>query len=156
MNGRRLSVGIWLLLVVLALAYTATRVSIESDFSVFLPRGLNESQRTFVAQLRNGAVSRLVLIALEDDEPQALARLSDAFAAALDKDPAFIYVNNGGSGFAQRELDSIAAVRYVLSDRVTSDRFSAEGLRAALEKRLEGLAGSAGESLEPQIGRAHA
>ncbi len=144
MNARRLSLGIWFLLVVLALAYATTRLSIESDFSVFLPRGLNDSQRTFLAQLRNGAVSRLVLIALEDDEPQALAKLSTAFAAALDKDPVFNYVNNGGSAFAQRELNSIAAVRYVLSDRVTADRFSADGLRAALEKRLEGLAGSAG------------
>jgi predicted exporter len=144
MSARRLSLGIWLLLVVLALAYATTRLSIESDFSVFLPRGLNDSQQTFLAQLRNGAVSRLVLIALEDDEPQALAKLSAAFAGALDKDPSFTYVNNGGSAFAQRELNSIAAVRYVLSDRVTSDRFSAGGLRAALEKRLEGLAGSAG------------
>jgi predicted exporter len=130
--------------VVLALAYATTEVSVEYDFSVFLPRGLNDAQRTFLAQLRNGSVSRLVLIALDNDEPQSLAKLSASLATAVEKDPAFTYVNNGGSAFAQRELNSIAAVRYVLSDRVTSDRFSAEGLRAALEKRLEGLAGSAG------------
>ena len=129
---------------VLALAYAATRVSIESDFSVFLPRGINDSQRTFLAQLRNGAVSRLVLIALENDDPQALAKLSAACRNAREGSDASTYVNNGGSDFAQRELNSIAALRYVLSDRVTSDRFSADGLRAALEKRLEGLAGSAG------------
>jgi len=144
MTARGLSVVSWLVLVVLALAYATTRVSVESDFSVFLPRGLNDAQSTFLAQLRNGSVSRLVLIALDNDEPQALAKLSASLATGLEKDPAFTYVNNGGSAFAQRELNSIAAVRYVLSDRVTSDRFSAEGLRAALEKRLEGLAGSAG------------
>ena len=144
MTARGLSLVSSLVLVVLALVYAATRVSVESDFSVFLPRGLNDAQSTFLAQLRNGSVSRLVLIALDNDEPQALAKRSASLAAALEKDPAFTYVNNGGSAFAQRELNSIAAVRYVLSDRVTSDRFSAEGLRTALEKRLEGLAGSAG------------
>lgn len=144
MSARGLSLVSWLVLVVLALAYATTRVSVESDFSVFLPRGLDDAQRTFLAQLRSGAVSRLVLIALDGDAPPALAKLSAGFAAALEKEPSFTYVNNGGSAIAQRELSSIAAVRYVLSDRVTSDRFSAAGLRAALEKRLEGLAGSAG------------
>ena len=35
-------------------------------------------------------------------------------------------------------------LRYVLSDRVTTERFTADRLRTALEDRLEGLAGSAG------------
>jgi predicted exporter len=121
MSARGMSLVSWLVLVVLALAYATTRVSVESDFSVFLPRGLNDAQRTFLAQLRNGSVSRLVLIALDNDEPQSLAKLSASLATALEKDPAFTYVNNGASAFAQRELNSIAAVRYVLSDRVTSD-----------------------------------
>ena len=84
MSARAKSVGAWLVLVGLALAYVATRLSIEADFSVFLPRGLTDSQRLFVAQLQHGATSRLLLIALEKDDTRVLADLSRALAAKLE------------------------------------------------------------------------
>jgi len=47
-----------------------------------------------VDQLREGAVSRLMLIGIEGAPPQRLARLSEGLTAKLATLPAFAYVNN--------------------------------------------------------------
>lgn len=144
MSVRARNVGLGVLVVALAVGYAATHVSIESDFSVFLPRGLTDSQRLVAAQLQHGATSRLLLIAIDNDTAPALADISRALATKLDPDPAFTYINNGSSAFAQRELEAIEHHRYVLSDKVTAGAFAADGLHASLLERLERLSGSAG------------
>ncbi len=144
MSPRARSVSICLLVIAVALGYAATRLSIESDFSVFLPRGLTDSQKLVAAQLQHGAASRLLLIAIENEPPPRLAEISRALTAKLAADQAFVYVNNGAAELTQREFETIARYRYVLSDKVAAATFTVDGLRASLQERLERLSGSAG------------
>jgi predicted exporter len=124
-------------------AYAFTHVRIGADFSAFLPAGANAGQRALVSQLREGAAGRLLLIALGGEEPASLARASRALAQALLGAPQFRYAANGDAAQGERDLQFIVAHRYALSRGVDAERFSVEGLRAALAQRLEGLYGSA-------------
>lgn len=133
-----------LLLTALALSYAFTRITIDSDYSAFLPAGASETQRVFMRELRDGVVSRIVLVELSGPAPEDVADASRKLSRALAASPAFRYVSNGGTGFGQRELTLLERHRYVLSDAVESPgHFARDGLRAALEQRLEALGGSA-------------
>jgi len=125
--------------------YALRHVTLDSDYSAFLPAGTSETQRALMRELREGLGSRVVLIALGGVPPAALADASRKLAAALEASPAFRYVNNGSGSVGQRELALIGEHRYALSDRLdAADPFSREALRAALEERLAALGSSAG------------
>jgi predicted exporter len=144
MNARRASVAGWVLLVLAALAYVATSLSISADFSAFLPKGQNEAQRILNRELRDGLASRLLLIELSHDDPHSLARISRVMARTLRADPAIRYVANGEATLDAPDLAFIERHRYLLSDRIDAAHFDTAQLRAALEERLEGLAGGGG------------
>ena len=64
-----------LLLAALSL-YSARAVRIEADFSAFLPPSATPEERLLVAQLREGLVARLMLVALHGGDEKALAQAS--------------------------------------------------------------------------------
>src|SRR6185295_14293024 len=136
-------VGAWLVFVAACIAVIA-RTSITTDISAFLPRSPTPAQQLLVEQLRDGVVSRLILIGIEGAAPEPLARLSKQLTAALRKQDGFASVNNGEeAGFAQ-DREFLRRNRYLLSPAVAPGRFSAEGLRARLEENLQLLASPAG------------
>jgi len=129
--------------VVAALGYYAlAHVRVSADFSAFLPAGADARQRAVVTQLREGSAGRLLLIALGGADPAQVAAASKALAQGLSSRPQFRYAVNGDAARAQRDFDFILAHRYALSPGLDAARFGAEGLRAALAERLEGLYGS--------------
>jgi predicted exporter len=143
---RRYGALIALAAVVAAGGYYALRhISLDSDYSAFLPRGTSEAQRTLIRELREGLGSRVVLVALDGAAPSSLAQTSRALVQALLKTENFRYANNGEAELGERELTLITANRYALSDRLDAgEPFSKSQLRSALEDRLESLSGSAG------------
>jgi len=134
----------WLLAVGLALLYVSSRLTVDTDFSAFLPAATSGTQRFLVTELKEGVASRLLLVELGGDTPAALADVSAGLARRLRSDSQFSYVNNGGVEFGARDLEALRANRYVLSDAVTAERFTTEGLREALAARLRALATGAG------------
>jgi len=137
------AVAAWLVFVAVCVAAIA-RTTFTTDISAFLPRSPTPAQRILVEQLRDGVVSRLVLIGIEGAAPETLARLSKRLAAALRGQDGFASVNNGeDAGFA-RDREFLWRNRYLLSPGVTPARFSADGLRAQLEENLQLLASPAG------------
>ena len=62
----------------------------------------------------------------------------------LMANPEFRFVANGEGAIGAVELALIERHRYQLSDRVDAAHFDEDALRAALEERLEGLAGGGG------------
>lgn len=126
------------------LALAAQRVRIEADFSAFLPPSSTAEERLLVAQLREGLVSRLMLVALEGGDDRSLARASRALAARLAADPAFEFVANGGSEQFAGTLAVLMRWRYALSPAVDPGRFTAPALKASLEEGLANLASPAG------------
>ena len=78
----RMRVGIWLGFL-LACAIIVARSHYGADLAAFLPSSPSPTQRFLVDELREGVVSRLVLIGIEGREQDKLAALSRTLAARL-------------------------------------------------------------------------
>ena len=141
--AQRWCIAAWLALVAASIA-VAARTTFTTDISAFLPRSPTPEQRILVEQLREGVVSRLMLIGIEGSAPHALARASRQMAAELRKHPAFVSVDNGDDAGSAGEREFLWRNRYLLSSAVTPERFSVRALRAGLEENLRLLGSPAG------------
>ena len=146
-TGSRSAVAVWLAFIALC-AVVISRTEFVSDLSAFLPRSPTPVQQVLVDQLRDGVVSRLVLIGLEGEEPARLADVSRRMAARLRADDGFASVANGDDAGTERDREFLWRNRYLLSRAVTPERFSPAGLRAALEESLQLLGSPAGILLQ--------
>lgn len=140
---RRLAIGLWLAFFALSLAVIA-RTSFTADLSAFLPRSPTPEQQLLVDQLKDGTVSRMLLVGVRGDDAAARAAVSREMAARLRTRPDFVAVNNGEAVGADKDRALLFDNRYLLSDAVSPARFSVEGLRAAIGETLELLASPAG------------
>jgi predicted exporter len=145
LSGRsaRVAVGLWLLFL-LACAAVVSRTSFTADLSAFLPRAPSAEQQLLVDQLREGLVSRLILLGIEGGDAAGRAALSKAVAAKLRTDPRFASVNNGEPVNQASDQRFLYAHRYLLSPTVTPERFSPDGLKAAVGESFDLLASPAG------------
>ncbi|MCL4802188.1 MAG: hypothetical protein KJ025_21530, partial [Burkholderiales bacterium] len=149
--ARALPLGIWAAAVAACLWIVLARTSYTADLTAFLPRSTTPAQALLVGQLRDGVAARLVLIALEGADAPALAASSRALARRLRESGAFGYVANGESALAREDRAAVFAHRYALSPAVTPERFTEQGLRAALERTLEVLASPLGPLVRPTL-----
>ena len=145
--GRRWALGAWVALVLGCMAQLA-RTEFSTDLSAFLPRSPSAAEQLLVEQLRDGAVSRLMLLGVEGDSPGRLAQISKRLAASLRASGRFASVANGDEAGFDKDRDVLWRYRYLLSPAVNSERFSAAGLRASLEELLAQLASPAGVLLQ--------
>jgi predicted exporter len=144
MNRQRMRVlALWLGCVGIA-AMVVARAHYITDLSAFLPANPTPIQQLLVGQLRDGPASRLILIAFEQGDASARAHLSAATAQRLRRDPQFSNVNNGEPVTAEADREFLFQHRYLLSDSVSPERFSAPGLHAAIADTIEDLASPAG------------
>jgi predicted exporter len=139
----RTGLVIWLLLLALA-GVLVWRTPVGADLSAFLPRSPTPAQQLLVDELREGAVSRMLLVGIEGPPAPMLAALSEALRKRLGSDPAFAYVNNGAQALLEADGKFLLEHRYLLSNGVRSERFTPAGLRSALQASYELLASSAG------------
>ena len=109
----------------------------STDMSAFLPRSPNAAQQILVDQLREGVVSRLILLAIEGADPDTLAALSKALAGNLRAGEGFGIVNNGEPAALARDRDVLWRNRYLLSPAVMPGHFSPAALHAALETDVQ-------------------
>ena len=131
-SGRLTVVALWIAgLLLCGAVILSTRFS--TDMSAFLPRSPNAAQQILVDQLREGVVSRLILLAVEGADPDTLAALSKAMAHDLRAGNGFGNVNNGEVEALSRDHDLLWRNRYLLSPAVTAGHFTAATLHAALE-----------------------
>ena len=134
---------IWLGCVVLA-AVVVARARYISDLSAFLPANPTPSQQLLVDQLRDGPASRLILIAIEQGDAAARARASQSLVERLRRDPQFSAVNNGEAIAGQRDREFLFHNRYLLSESVTAQRFTASGLGDAIRETIGNLTSPGG------------
>jgi predicted exporter len=125
----------------------------SADLSAFLPRSPSAAQQLLVDQLREGAVGRVMLLAIEGADPAARAAASRGLAERLRRDARFAYVASGAAGSLERERRLLFEHRYLLSPAVTAERFSAAGLRAAIGETLDTVASSAGGLAQSLLAR---
>lgn len=141
--AQRWCIAAWLAFVVASIAVVA-RTTFTTDISAFLPRSPTPEQRILVEQLREGVVSRLMLIGIEGASPEVLARASKQMAAELRKHEAFVSIDNGDDAGSAGDRDFLWRNRYLLSSAVAPERFSVRALRERLEENLRLLASPAG------------
>ncbi|KWF02530.1 MMPL family transporter [Burkholderia pseudomultivorans] len=140
---QRRAVLVWLLALV-ACGIAISRASFTADLSAFLPCSPSAGQQVLVDQLRDGIVSRLILVAIDGGDAATRAALSRRVAGTLRVDPQFAAVNNGEAVNEARDRQFVFEHRYLLSPAVTPQRFSAAGLHQALGDSLDLLSSSAG------------
>ncbi|MBN3858530.1 MMPL family transporter, partial [Paraburkholderia sp. Ac-20340] len=140
---QRWAVPVWLLFL-LACAAVIARTPFSTDLSAFLPSAPSASQRVLVDQLRDGVVSKLILVAIEGGDPATRAQLSKQVAARLRADPQFAALHNGEAVNDARDQQFVFTHRYALSPAVTPQHFTEAGLHAALGDSLDLLSSSAG------------
>ena len=136
----RAAVAAWLILVTACGYWLTQRLVLTTDMSAFLPQAATPAQEILIGQMRSGVTSRLLLIAIEGASESGLANASAGLADQLARSGQFENVANGDAARTAKDLERIFALRYVLSPGVSAERFTAEGLRAALQESLALLA----------------
>ncbi|MDO8373066.1 MAG: MMPL family transporter [Polaromonas sp.] len=142
---RRQFLPVWLWLAfLLVCGAIISRTQITTDLSAFMPRNPTAEQQLLMDQLKDGLASRLILVGIEGEDGPARARLSKEVARSLRADPAFVAVNNGEPVNKERDRTYLFNNRYLLSPLVNPERFSVDGLHAALAESIDLLASPAG------------
>jgi predicted exporter len=139
----RPAVWLWLAAGVIALA-VALRSPVVADLSGFLPDAPLPSQKILIEQLRDGPAARMVLLSIEGGDEAARAQASRALATRLRGDPQFVQVANGEPESSAADRKHVFENRYLLSDGVTPEAFSAAGLRESIRASIEGVASGTG------------
>jgi predicted exporter len=152
MAPRRLALAAWLAGLALCV-FQILHTRFVADLSAFLPSAPTAEQRFLVDQLRDGAISRVMLMGIEGSDAATRARVSNAVAQKLRGDSLFASVSNGAAAGFERERDLLLANRYALSPSVSPQRFTVEGLRAAIGDTVELLASQAGLMVKPLVTR---
>ncbi len=147
-RSSRWAIAVWLATVLVCAAVIA-RTEFSADLSAFLPRSPTPVQQVLVQQLREGVVSRLILIGIEGGTPAALAQTSKRLATDLRKQQEiFATVNNGEDAATAKDREFLWSNRYLLSPAVNEGHFSSAELRVALEEALQLLTSPAGVLLK--------
>jgi len=148
----RLALLVWLAGLV-ACALVVARGRFTADMSAFLPQRPSATQQVLVEQLREGSLSRLLLIGIEGGDAPARARLSKQLAARLVASGQFAGVQNGDAAAFAKDREILFGHRYLLSPAVTPERFTEAGLRQAIADSIDLLASPAGLSLKSLLPR---
>lgn len=125
----------------------------SADISFFLPARPTVAQQVLVDQLKEGAVSRLLMLAVEGGDATQRAGLSRDLRRRLAALPEFVSVQNGDAGSQDAARDFLLRHRYLLSPAVTPERFTVGGLQAAISNSIDLLASPAGMLLKPYLTR---
>ncbi len=142
----------WVLLATLA-AVIAARTRYTTDLSAFLPRSPTATQQLLVEQLREGPAARLIIAAIEGGSAATRAQVSMQMSRALRGQSGFALVQNGDATSLEHDRQFLFAHRYVLSDAVTAEHFSAAGLHAAIAASIDSLASPEGPLVKPLFPR---
>src|SRR5690606_17539286 len=140
----------WVVLLAVLTWFVERHLDIGTDLRLFLPSPTSAEEQLLLEEIGEGPGSRVLVIALGGDTPEALADASRELAAALAENDAFRFVSNG-----EVSMDSVApellVYRYLLSPTLDEHRFDTEYLRAQLQARARDLASPAGALLEQWI-----
>lgn len=142
-RSARWALSAWLALALACITVIA-RTQFTSDLSAFLPRSPSPTQQVLVEQLRDGVVSRLILIGVEGGPAERLAEISKHVAASLRASDRFAAINNGEEAGFEKERALMWRYRYLLSPTVSAEHFSTQGLQESLRELLVQLASPAG------------
>lgn len=143
---------LWLL-AMLAGAVIVWNSRFTADMSFFLPSHPTAEQQVLVDQLKEGAVARLLMLAIEGGNAEQRATLSHDLRRRLTQLPAFISVENGAASSQEADREFLFRHRYLLSPTVNASRFTVDGLRLAIADSVDRLASPLGMMFKPLLTR---
>ncbi|MDP3538235.1 MAG: MMPL family transporter [Azonexus sp.] len=146
------SLLLWLL-AMLAGAAIVWNSRFTADMSFFLPAHPTAEQQVLVDQLKEGAVTRLLMLAIEGGDAKQRATLSRDLRSRLEKMSEFVSVQNGEAISQNADREFLFQHRYLLSPAITPERFTVAGLRTAISDSIDLLASPAGMMLKPLLQR---
>ena len=145
------SVAFWLVGLGIGLWFVFAHVQLETDLSALMPPGETAKQRLLLEELRQGPLSRVILIALEGPDIGELAALSKALAAEMRRSGEFLLVSNGERIWSEEQEHVLFRYRYLLSARTHPSHFTSNALREAMQNRLTELASPLSPIVRPYI-----
>lgn len=148
----RRSLLLWLL-AMLAGAAIVWHSRFTADMSFFLPSKPTPEQQVLVNQLKEGAVARLLMVAISGGDDKQRAALSHDLRGRLAKMPEFASVQNGESDSQTADRDFLLKHRYLLAPNIRPERFTVDGLESAISNSIDLLASPAGMMLKPFLTR---
>ena len=148
MSRAALAATIWILCAAAVITIVA-RARYSTDLSAFLPRRATPMQQLLVEQLHEGPAARLIIAAISGGDAEARSEVSQHMADALRAHPSFLAIDNGDPAQLQHDRDFLFEHRYLLSPRLTPERFTSAGLHEAIAEALEVLASPAGLLVKP-------
>lgn len=128
-------------------AWAASGLRLGSDLARFMPEARDADQRLLRGELGTGPSSRILLLAIQSDDPSRTAALSRELAGRLRQDPAFAQVLNGEID-ESLVLATLLPLRYSHSPAMDHARFDAEGLFEVLLDRLADMGGASGAAFD--------
>ena len=146
-KAKRWRIALWLVLMGVA-AWIIAHSRFSTDMSVFLPNEPTARQQILVDQIKDGALSRLILIGIEGGSAEQRADASRELAQWVRGNTAFDGAINADAASRERDFAWLMQHRYALSDQVTPERFSASGLQTAIEASVNKLASPEGLALK--------
>lgn len=155
MRRHALRWGAWVLGVLIC-AVIVARTPINTDITMFLPGPATPEQAILAEQLRDGVAARVMLVGIEASnagQVTTAANASRQVAKTLRADPQFAFVANGDPALLASERDRLFDARYLLSEKVSPQRFSVEGLQAGAGEMEALLRSSAAPLIRPFAAR---
>lgn len=152
MTQARRAFLLWLL-AMLAGAAIVWNSRFTADMSFFLPSHPTAEQQVLVNQLKEGVVSRLLMVAIGGGDETQRAALSRELRGRLTKMPEFVAIQNGETGSQDADRDFLFRHRYLLSPAVSAGRFTESGLKSAISDSVDRLASPLGMMLKPLLAR---
>jgi predicted exporter len=137
----------WLGLLAALVATVLQTLDVGTDLRLFLPRAESQRQALVLEGIGEGPAARLLILAIEGDNPVTLAGVSKALAANLREAREFQLAANGAAGVP----DWLMRNRYLLTESFDERPLDTATLRAALEERIQDLASPAAPVLEPLL-----
>ena len=142
--------AIWLLAMLAGVAIVY-HSRFAADMSFFLPAKPTAEQQVLVDQIKEGVVSRLLMVGIGGGDSGQRARVSRALRQQLASDRQFVSVQNGETASLAAERDVLLKYRYLLSPAVEPARFTVDGLRSAIADSVDRLTSPAAMLLKPYL-----
>ncbi|MBL8446843.1 MAG: MMPL family transporter [Zoogloeaceae bacterium] len=141
---------LWILALLAGLAI-AWHSRFNADMSFVLPLHPTPSQEVMIRQIKEGVVSRLLMVGIGGGDADQRAQASRDLRARLVASGAFTSVQNGEAGSQDADREYLFRNRYLLSPAVTPARFTVEGLRESIGASIDLLASPAGMMLKRSL-----
>lgn len=135
--ARGLILGAWLLSLLVCGWIVLNHLKLITNVAQFMPQARTEAEKLLVDQLHEGTAAKIILMAIEGGDLNAITGASKQLAKQLSGNEAFARVDNGEQSLQSLQDTPLFRYRYLLSpDIISTEHFSAQSLKSVFQQRL--------------------